>query len=241
MKKIESIYKDLFEKYSRQGWWPVTELGNTEPTYNSRKHLAEKQKLEICIGAILTQNTSWKNVEKAIVNLNKNKLFSPEKLNEIKTEKLAELIKSSGYYNQKAVKIKNFIKHLNANFGGDLNLLFNLKIKDLRKELLKINGIGKETADSIILYAAKKPVFVVDAYTKRIFERLLNLKFREYDDWQNFFEKNLKKEGGIQKQEFFAEYHALLVEFGKNICRKKPLCQKCFLNKNCPSFENKIT
>lgn len=262
---IKKIYKMLLEEYGRQGWWPVTPFcgpeTQTTPVYGIKTR-TEKQKLEICIGAILTQNTSWKNADKAIVILNKNNLIDVNNLKKIKKEELAQLIKSSGYYNQKAAKIKNFIDFLIKNHKGNLELLFKLNKGELRKELLSISGIGKETADSIILYAAKKPVFVVDAYTKRIFERLFNLKFKEYDDWQSYFEKNLganlswlfsfppNRCGGKKKaddlgkteklkQELYNEYHALLVEFGKRVCRKEPLCKECFFSKNCFYFKQK--
>ena len=151
-------------------------------------------------GNILTQNTAWTNVEKAIFNLNKEKILLPQKIAAIDEKKIGELIKPAGYFNQKAKRIKfiadYFIK--NPNF-------LNKEIPELRTELLTINGIGPETADSIILYAAEKPSFVIDTYTKRIFSRLLNKNFKTYDEWKDFFEKNLEKDDKI-----FNEYHALI-------------------------------
>lgn len=214
MRKIKEIYSKLYKKYGRQHWWPVSSSQNAE--------------LEIILGAILTQNTSWKNVEKAIENLNKNNLIDIKKLNEINSKRLAIFIKSSGYYNQKAKKIKNFITFVVKNYDSNLLNLKKLNIKKLRKELLTINGIGRETADSIILYAFNKPIFVVDAYTKRIFERLFNVKFKDYDELQELFHKNL-----LKNHKLFNEYHALIVEHGKNICRKKPLCEICIFEKKC--------
>lgn len=202
---LKQVYDKLFKAFGPQHWWP----GETD--------------FEICTGAILTQNTSWKNVEKAIDNLKSNKLLSFEALKKVEDKKLALLIKPSGYYNQKAKKLKNFINHIAKYYDGSLEKLF--KSKTLREELLSINGIGPETADSMILYAANKPIFVVDAYTKRIFSRL-GYKQQSYEEFQKLFMENLTKDAKM-----FNEYHALLVNLGKNFCRKKPLCQECPLNK----------
>jgi len=157
---------------------------------------------------ILTQNTNWNNVEKCIYNLNKNKLIDIDRLKEIKTGKLAQLIKSSGYYNQKAVKIKNFIGFITEN---KIDALKKLSTDKLRENLLSVNGIGKETADSIILYAFEKPIFVIDAYTKRIFSKLgMCNEDIDYDELQRMFTDNLNKD-----VELFKEYHALIVRLGK--------------------------
>ncbi len=182
---------------------------------------------------ILTQNTNWKNVEKAIVQLNKKQLINIKKIIKINNKKLAEIIKSSGYHNQKARKQKNFSLFLINNYNGNINEFFNNEIKILRIELLSINGIGPETADSIILYAAKKPIFVIDAYTKRIYSRIFNIeKELKYEELQNLFMENLEK-----NEKLFNEYHALLVELGKNICKKKPLCDKCPINNSCNYYK----
>lgn len=182
---------------------------------------------------ILTQNTSWKNVEKAIVELNKNSLIDVDKIIRIENKKLAEIIKSSGYHNQKAKKLKNFCSFLLKSYNGKLKLLFNNDIEKLRKELLSVNGIGPETADSIILYAAKKPIFVIDAYTKRIMQRI-GCKEYEYDELQELFMQNLNN-----SERLFNECHALLVELGKNICKKEPLCGKCPINDLCSYYKTK--
>jgi endonuclease-3 related protein len=208
---MKTIYKKLLASYGKQGWWPVT---------NTSK---EKKQLEIIIGAILTQNTSWKNVEKAIIKLNKNKLIDIDKILKINNKKLAEIIKSSGYYNQKAERLRIICKFLKEN---PIKQLERLSSKELREKLLNIKGIGKETADSIILYAFNKKSFVVDAYTKRIFNRTGKIKTKDYDEIKNIFEKQIKK---INEQK---EYHALIVEHAKNYCKKKPLCKECFL-KDC--------
>ena len=232
MDKIKKIYNVLLSKFGFQGWWPLTTKG-FHPEHHSGRPKAEKHKFEIIIGAILTQNTNWKNVEKALYNLNRNDLIDIEKIDNIETKKLALLIRPSGYYNQKAKTIKNFSNFLFKNYDGNLNLFFKNNIGDLREELLSKHGIGPETADSIILYAAEKPTFVIDAYTKRIYSRIFNIKL-DYDGLKNIFENNLKD------KKIFNEYHALLVELGKNYCKNRnPLCGGCPVNKIC-TFNKKI-
>jgi len=224
---LQLIYEKLLKAFGPQHWWPVTKEHELIPKYHKDINLGEKQKLEICFGAILTQNTNWKNVEKAIIQLNKNQLISINKIININNKKLASIIRSSGYHNQKAKKLKNFCLFLFNNYNGNINEFFNNEIKLLREELLGVNGVGPETADSMILYAAQKPVFVVDAYTKRIIGRI-GFKEETYDELQELFIKNLEL-----NEKVFNEYHALLVALGKNICKKKPLCDKCTLNSIC--------
>lgn len=199
-----NIYHQLLNKYGRQGWWPTIS-----------KNEKEKQ-FEIIVGSILTQNTSWTNVEKAILSLKQSNLLNPEKILKIEKKKLARLIKSSGYYNQKAERLKIisefFLKSKKTN-----------KIPN-REELLKVKGIGQETADSILLYAYNKPYFVVDAYTKRLLS-CFNIKFKDYEQYQNFFHKNLPSDAGL-----FKEFHALIVEHSKKICKKEPDCRNCCLS-----------
>lgn len=223
MKGLQKIYGALYKSYGRQGWWPLSKNGLKSLHYKGNPR-TNKDKLEICIGAILTQNTSWSNVEKALYNLNKAKVLSQNGLLNINKNKLASLIKSSGYYNQKAKKIKYFlaaaVKH-----RGIMGLLL---CRNLRETLLAIKGIGPETADSIMLYAAGKPYFVIDAYTKRIMSRLLGKDFKSYDEWQKFFMDNLEKNVNM-----FKEYHALLVEHAKQHCKTKPVCGECILAKVC--------
>jgi len=217
MNQIQRIYNKLHSSFGPQGWWPLTVSG-----YKTRHHSGEpkndRHRLEIIIGAILTQNTSWKNVEKALENLSKNKLISIERIKKISQDKLAKLIRSAGYYNQKAERLKIMADFLLKN---PMKKLDKLSIGELRERLLAVKGIGPETADSIILYAFQKPIFVIDAYTKRIFERL-GFKEKDYDELQRLFMDNLEKD-----YKTFNEYHALLVELGKNHCRKKPSCEKC--------------
>jgi endonuclease-3 related protein len=205
MNKLQTIYKKLYNAYGKQNWWPIT-----------TKH----RRWEVIVGAILTQNTSWKNVEKAISNLNQAKALGMEKIKQIKKQKLAKLIKPSGYFNQKAERLK-----IAAEF-------FSKNNKPTREQLLKVKGIGPETADSILLYAYSKPVFVIDLYTKRIFSRVGMCKsVCSYDELQNIFHKSLKKDSKM-----FNEYHALIVELAKQHCKKKPECRGCPIYSNCKRF-----
>jgi len=232
MDKLIGIYDALYSYLGPQFWWPVTKEGKVNPKYHKNINLTEKQKLEICFGAILTQNTSWKNVEKAIINLNINKLIDITKIKNIENDKLTQIIKPSGYHNQKAKKLKNFCNFLFKNYNGSLKKLFEKNIQKLREELLSVNGVGPETADSIILYAAKKPIFVVDAYTRRIIQRI-GYREKTYEELQKLFMESLQN-----SERLFNEFHALLVELGKSICKKEPLCEKCPINKYCNYYKN---
>ena len=200
------IYKKLNKFYGPQGWWPG------------------RSRLETIVGAILTQNTSWSNVEKAIKNLkNEGLLSSPSRLHNVSMQKLARLIHPAGYYNVKSRRLKNFTKFLIANYNGKLDKLAKVKTHRLRQELLAVNGIGPETCDSILLYAFKRPVFVVDAYTKRIFSRHgLFDNDLAYGSVQKKFMNNLPSD-----EEVFNEYHALLVRLAKDHCKTKPICGNC--------------
>ena len=200
------IYNSLYNYFGPLNWWP----GDTP--------------FEIMVGAILTQNTSWSNVEKAINNLKKENLLEPRKLYHVNQEELAQLIKPSGYYNIKARRLKNFVNIFVNDFEGSAEKMFSGDGRELRKKLLNVNGIGPETADSILLYAGKKPFFVVDAYTKRIFSRhkLISKDFTYYQI-QEFFNQNLD-----QDVKLFNEFHAQVVMLGKNICTSKnPNCAEC--------------
>ena len=220
------LYKTLLHHLGHQNWWPIDKeyhkKNNTDPRF------------EIITGAILTQNTAWSNVEKALKNLKTKKMLDIKKISKINTETLQELVKPSGFFNQKAKRVKNLASYLNSNYNGNLKIFFKREIKEIREELLSIDGIGPETADSIILYAGNMPIFVVDAYTKRICERIpLDTKI-VYDDIQKYFEKKLSTE--YPKKELtqvYNELHALIVIFAKNFCKKKPECKKCPLQKNC--------
>ncbi len=221
MNKIKQIYELLLKEYGKQGWWPHYKNGSFVYYKNiEHKKINSFQKFIICISAILTQNTNWDNVEKAIKNLISNNLLSKEAIKKIDIKKLAKIIKSSGYHNQKAKKLKEFVKFL------------DLKKEINRENLLSIWGIGKETADSILLYAYNQPIFVIDAYTKRIINRS-GFKEQTYDELQNLFMNNLDKDVNL-----FKEYHALLVKHGKDICKKKPLCKMCCLKDKCNLFKS---
>lgn len=199
------IYERLLKQFGTQNWWPA------------------KTQFEVIIGAILTQNTAWQNVEKAICNLDRKGLLSLNKSKEVDIEELAELIRPSGYYNVKAKRVKNFIDFLFKEFEGDISKMFEQDANILRNQLLQINGIGPETADSILLYGGDVPVFVVDAYTKRVFSR--HGFFTEDVDYhyiQQFFMKNLPQEAKL-----FNEYHALIVKLAKDYCQRKPICYGC--------------
>ncbi len=204
--RIEKFYEELHRKFGPQRWWPA------------------ETALECILGAILTQNTSWKNVERALENLKRENLISVESLNLITAEELAALIRPSGYYNQKALKIKNFVSFLVREYSGSLDRMFAVDKSLLREKLLGIRGIGPETADSVMLYAGAIPVFVVDAYTWRILSRHgLVPAETSYDEIQELFTDSLKEDAGV-----FNEYHALLVKVGKEHCKKRgPVCGGC--------------
>jgi endonuclease III related protein len=204
--KLAIIYQRLHSLFGNQHWWPA----DTD--------------FEVMVGAILTQNTNWLNVEKAIVNLKKHKLLEPRSLYKLKTKRLALLIRTAGYYNIKAQRLKNFLEFFILRYGASIKKMSKADTGHLRRELLAVNGIGPETADSILLYALNKPVFVVDAYTKRILSRHRLIDEADtYDSVQNLFMQNLKT--GVQ---LFNEYHALLVKLGKDFCLKnKPKCDIC--------------
>lgn len=212
--KVRQVYKVLYKHYGPQGWWPLT-IEGYESKHHAGKPKNHKHRFEIILGAILTQNTNWKNVEKALYNLSKNNLINIKKIKNIKQDKLSRLIRPSGYYNQKAARLKTISNFLLKNQNPT------------REQLLDLKGIGPETADSILLYAYNQPYFVIDAYTKRIFQRL-GYKANNYDEWQKLFMDNLPKDAKL-----FNEYHALLVELGKNHCKKKPICNECPIEEIC--------
>ncbi|BBB31692.1 endonuclease III related protein [Thermotomaculum hydrothermale] len=205
--KIEKIRQKLFKYYGSLNWWPA------------------ETPFEVCVGAILTQNTAWKNVEKAIENLKRENLLSCKALTEAELPLIARLIKPSGYFNQKAKKLKEFCSFLSENYNCSLGEFFNSgSVEELRGKLLSIWGIGKETADSILLYAGNKPIFVVDAYTKRILSRHgICEENIDYEKLRMLIENSIKK-----SVEYYNEFHAALVYIGKDFCsKKKPLCDRC--------------
>jgi endonuclease-3 related protein len=208
---LVGIYHRLLDRFGPQHWWPAEEP------------------FEVIIGAILTQSAAWGNVEKAIKNLRGAGALSPRALRKLPRAKLAELVYPCGYYNAKALKLKAFALWLGNHYQDDLDKLFALDAADLRQQLLTVHGIGPETADSIILYAAGKPVFVIDAYTRRIMSRLGLAPERDsYATYQALFRESLPTDA-----QMFNEYHALLVCLGKKVCRRQPLCADCCLSDLC--------
>lgn len=204
--RLHEIFDRLLAAFGPQHWWP----GETP--------------FEVCVGAILTQNTNWANVSRAIKNLKEAGLLNPEALFSIPRHVLAEIIRPAGYYNVKSERILTFVAFLMQEFSGDLDAAFSLGLWDLRSRLLSLKGIGPETADSILLYAGGYPIFVVDAYTARILERHgLVGDDVSYDSIQSLFMDNLPSDPAL-----FNEFHALLVALGKGHCRKgRPRCETC--------------
>lgn len=241
--KIHDLYSLLLKKYGYQGWWPLLRLNDYGNNPTLRGHYtgyhpgnyeipsSYEDVFEIMIGSILAQNTSWINAEKALNELYKRNLLDIQKLRDISLEYLAESIRSSGYYNQKAIKIKNLIQFLENN---PISILLEKPVEELRKSLISVKGIGPETADSIILYALKKPIFVIDAYTKRLSIRLGFVEHNpepSYQELQDLFQSVFDSDANL-----FNEFHALIVQHCVHVCEKKPKCENCLLTKNCPKI-----
>ena len=215
----DTIYALLRGRFGFLDWWP----GET--------------KLEILVGAVLAQQTTWKNVERAVYGLKDAKILSLEKIANADQRKLEQIVRPSGYYRQKAARLIGICRSIKMEYGT-LNRLFSLEKDALRKALLSYRGIGKETADSIILYAANKPIFVIDAYTKRAMHRI-DPRIRadvSYDELQEYFQNRIK-----QGLVLYQDMHAQFVELGKNYCRTKPLCGECPLNAICAHGKAVIT
>ena len=215
---LTEIYELLYDAFGPQDWWP----GET--------------RFEIIVGAILTQNTNWKNVEKAVTNLKSARCLNPQEIHRMAPEQLAELIRPAGYYNIKAKRLKNFLDWLFEDYEGDVSNLEGVQTERLREEMLAIKGVGRETADSILLYALDRPVFVVDAYTARIAVRHELIEpDADYEQLRYLFESNLTEDVGL-----FNEYHALLVRAGKEFCKTQARCPGCPLEKlpHTLDFEN---
>ncbi len=207
---IIRVFEGLLGLYGKQGWWPITPQGKLKPEY----HISledERQRLEIILGAILTQNTSWKNAEKAITNLNSESMLDRRSLEKASVEEIAELIRPAGYFNQKTKKIKAYLSMVPEN------------TEPSREELLKVWGIGPETADSILLYAYGKPEFVVDAYTERMLREYGLISDTRYEEIKKRIQEPLEKHFPARELvDVFKEFHALIVEHGKNHYSRKP-------------------
>ena len=210
---LRTYYHALFAAHGPQNWWPG------------------RSAFEVIVGAILTQNTSWTNVEPAIRNLRREKLLTPRAMETVSLARLARLTRSSGYFRQKAKKLKCFVHFLRSEYGGSLTRMFRTPTADLRKKLLRVHGIGPETADSILLYAGEHPVFVVDAYTRRLLERHeLATPTQSYEEIRRLFEGSLPGDAPL-----YNEFHALIVRTGKEYCRaRNPRCSECPLRSFLP-------
>jgi endonuclease III related protein len=210
---LRAYYDALFAAYGPQHWWPG------------------RSAFEVIVGAILTQNTSWNHVESAIRNLRREKLLTPRAMETVSLARLARLIRSSGYFRQKAKKLKCFVRFLRCEYGGSLTRMFRTPTAALREALLSVRGIGPETADSILLYAAAHPVFVVDAYTRRLLERHeLATSAQSYEEIRRLFEGSLPSDAPL-----YNEFHALIVRTGKEYCHtRNPGCSECPLHSFLP-------
>ena len=210
--RLMDVYQRLLARYGPQDWWP----GDSP--------------FEVIVGAILTQSAGWIGVERAIDNLKAAGALSPAALRDVPIEELAVLIRPSVYFNAKSLKLKAFVEHLGERYDDDLDAMFRQDADQLRAELLSIHGIGEETADDILLYAAGKPVFVIDAYTRRIMGRLgVTPSVDRYGAYQSMFMDNLPRDEAL-----FNEYHALLDRHAVEACRKRaPLCESCCLQDVC--------
>ncbi len=214
---ILRIFHKLYQHYGPQNWWPAD------------------NPLEIIIGALLVQGTNWKNAEKAIRKLEKSGLLNVQCLANLDEEDLANILRPAGFHRIKARRIKNFISKLLDDFNGELKKLFELDTKDLRRWLLEIKGIGKETADNIILYAANKLIFPIDKFTIRILSRLGFKVTNEYDDIQKLIEEEIPNDLRVYK-----ELRALFVKHAKEHCRKSPLCDNCPLSSDCSYLKHHL-
>lgn len=209
-----SYYATLAKILGPRHWWPA------------------RTPFEVIVGAILTQNTAWQNVEKAMANLRRERLLTPQALERVSMQRLARLVRPSGYFRQKAKKLKAFVRFLRNEYGGSLPRMFATPTLELREQLLGVFGIGPETADSILLYAGGHPIFVVDAYTHRILGRHgIGPGKPDYEAVRAMFEANLPADARL-----YNEFHALLVNVGKNWCRpREPRCSECPLKDHLPA------
>jgi endonuclease-3 related protein len=224
-KTLLEIYNRLLTKTGTRNWWPVKYDSGSDAGF------------EISAGAILVQNTTWSNAERALANLHKAKIWGYDAVHEAPESNLIEAIRSSGYYNTKTKKLKAFAKTLVEEFDANDANLFALDLPELRQKLISIYGIGEETADDIILYAAKKPSFVMDAYTRRLVDRLgWKVDGNKYADYQRLFESKLQPD-----VEMWGEFHAQLDGHAARVCKKlKPLCNTCVLLDLCPTGKQNI-
>ncbi len=216
--RLLAVYDSLLSTYGAQHWWP----GDSG--------------FEMMVGAVLTQATAWANVEKAISNLRSANALTPQAIRVIGQVELAKLVYPSGYYNAKARKLKALAQYLGDRFADDLDAMAREDMDSLRRELLSVHGIGEETADDILLYVAGQPSFVVDTYTRRLFWRLgLAPEMGSYGQYRAVFMAHLPRDA-----ELFAEYHALIVRHGREVCTKTPACEGCCLLEVCPTGQKRM-
>lgn len=229
---LRRAYDRLYAAHGPQGWWPTTPPGESHPRYypgRYRRPLSEAEQWEIMVGAVLTQNTAWRNAELALSRLIGEGLMDPAAMYALEVEQLADLIRSSGYYRQKARRLQRLASYLVERYKGKPAVFLSQPALALRRELLALSGIGPETADSILLYAARYPFFVVDAYTRRFGGRLgLFYPDLSYAKVQSIFMEHLPRDPDL-----FNEYHALLVRHGIVRCRARPHCGACELKELC--------
>jgi len=222
----KKIYSILFTHYGPQYWWPI----------DKKYHIEHKSdpRFEIILGAILTQNTAWSNVEKTLHKLKQSNMLTIDLIASCDEGFLKQLIRSSGFFNQKAERLTTLANYLKKKYKANLDLFFDKPLSVLRKELLNLKGIGPETADSILLYAGDKPIFVVDAYTKRLFQRIPVTMDLTYDAIQHTVENELSKVYTEKElPSIYNEFHALIVHHAKNYCKTKPLCKSCIFQDEC--------
>jgi len=222
----QKLYDILSKHFGKTNWWPTD--------YDYHKKTGSDPRFEVIVGAILTQNAAWSNVEKALENLKSERLLDVKKISKIEIGKLKEIIRSTGFFNQKAKRLKNISEYLENKYEGNLDKFLKRNLGKLREELLTLNGVGPETADSILLYAGNLPIFVVDAYTKRLCNRLQIDINPTYYDIQDYFQKDLlKKYKKSEISKIYNELHALIVILAKNYCKSRPDCSNCPLEKIC--------
>ena len=211
--RIEDVFGQLLSNYGNQHWWPAD------------------TPFEVMVGAVLTQATAWTNVERAIARLKEEGVLSPYAIRAMDAETLASLIYSSGFYNAKAQRLKALVWYIGDAYDDDIDVMRAEDGVKLRRELLAVKGIGEETADAILLYALGKPTFVIDAYTRRLFNRLgITPESENYSAYQRMFSDSLPSDTAL-----FAEYHALIVQQCKESCRTTPVCEGCCLREVCPT------
>lgn len=225
------IYRRLLGRFGPQGWWPVAPRRGAAPVYSprwTRGRLSPDQQFEVAVGALLTQNTAWSNVEKAMTGLRRAGLTSPRPLLRASMPRLERILRPSGYFRQKSRRLKSFCRSLRARWGSRLDRCLAQPLPEARAELLSFPGFGPETADSVLLYAAGRPVFVVDAYTRRLARRFGLLRTDDYGRVQSFFSGRFpRRTAGLR------EYHALVVRLAKEFCRAIPVCSPCPLRSRC--------